>query len=51
MISANKSIVEFRVSSFKDIINKIIPFFEQFPLQGVKSLDYADFCKAAKIIN
>jgi hypothetical protein len=45
--STNKSIVEFRVSSFEDIINKIIPFFDQFLLHGVKRLDYADFRKVA----
>jgi hypothetical protein len=29
-----------------DIETKIIPFFEKYPLQGVKILDYKDFCRA-----
>jgi ABC-type microcin C transport system permease subunit YejB len=28
----------------------IIPFFERFPLQGLKSKNFSDFTKAAKII-
>lgn len=33
-----------------NISEKIIPFFDTYPLQGVKSLDYADFRKAAEIM-
>lgn len=29
----NNSMIEFRVSSFKDIIEKVIPFFDQYPLK------------------
>ena len=29
-----------------DIETKILPLFENYPLQGVKRLDYEDFCKA-----
>ena len=28
----------------------IIPFFDKYLILGVKALDYADFCKVAKII-
>jgi hypothetical protein len=48
--STNESIVEFIVSSLEDIINKIIPFFDQFPLHGVKRLDYADFCRVVTLM-
>lgn len=34
---------------FSDITKIIIPFFDKYPLQGVKSLDYADFKKAVGI--
>lgn len=44
---SRKSVVEFSVSRLNDIHNKIIPFFEKYPLQGKKRLDYADFCKVA----
>lgn len=34
---------DFIVTRFSDIIEKIIPFFEKYPLQGIKRLDYTDF--------
>lgn len=42
--------VEIVVSKLKDITEKIIPFFDKSPIIGVKSLDYADFKRAAEII-
>lgn len=42
--------VRFTVSKFKDIDQKIIPFFKHFPLVGSKLLNFEDFCKAADII-
>ena len=30
--------------------DKIIPFFEKYPIKGVKALDYADFCKVAELM-
>ena len=42
--------VEFVVSKFKDIHEKILPFFEKYPLIGSKSRDFTDFYKAAQLI-
>jgi hypothetical protein len=42
--------VTFVVYKFSNIIEKIIPFFQSYPLQGIKSQDYKDFCKIAKIM-
>ena len=42
--------VEFVVSKFKDIHEKILPFFEKYPLIGSKSIDFTDFYKAAQLI-
>lgn len=42
--------VTFIVSKFIDIIEKVIPFFHSYPLQGVKSMDFLDFSNIAKII-
>jgi hypothetical protein len=42
--------VHFIVSKFSDISEKIIPFFNQYPVIGIKGEDFADFCKAAEII-
>lgn len=40
----------FEVESAKEILAKIIPFFEQYPLLGTKAQDYADFKKVALLI-
>ena len=32
----------FRVTKYDDIINKIIPFFQKYPILGVKALDFED---------
>lgn len=44
------SSVEFRVSKFSDIINKIIPLLDKYPLQGIKLSDYQDFCLVATLM-
>ena len=41
---------EFIVEKFSDINEKILPLFESYKLQGVKSKDYEDFKKAAEFI-
>jgi hypothetical protein len=33
---------QFVVSRFSDNFEKIIPFFNKYPIQGVKGLDFAD---------
>lgn len=40
----------FSVTKFKDIEEKLVPFFDKYPLEGAKSFDYADFREVAKII-
>lgn len=42
--------VNLEVVKHSDIINKIIPFFDRYPIQGNKSLDYSDFNKIAGMI-
>jgi hypothetical protein len=44
------STVELLVTKFSDIFDKIIPFFDKYPIQGEKALNFADFCKVAEII-
>lgn len=41
---------DFKVSNFFDIKEKIIPFFDKYPVVGNKYLDYLDFKKAALIV-
>jgi hypothetical protein len=40
----------FVCSNITEINNKIIPFFNKYPLMGLKLLSYKDWCKAAEII-
>jgi hypothetical protein len=39
------------IVKFEDIGEKIIPFFEQYPLIGVKKYDFIDWCKVFKIMS
>ena len=58
----NREAFDYRVTKFKDIEEKIIPFFtfvqdlkrsctkEKYKIQGVKALDFADWCRAAELM-
>lgn len=41
--------VSYEVTKISDLENKIIPLFNQFPILGVKALDYSDFCRAVSL--
>ena len=49
-IYKNGDSFDFRVSKFNDIIKIIIPFFQKYKIQGVKALDFVDFCKVAVMV-
>ena len=42
--------VKLKVSNFNDISQKIIPFFQKYPLKAKKRHDFEKFCKAAELI-
>jgi hypothetical protein len=42
---------DYTVSRIKDIKDKIIMFFDQYPLQGAKALDFEDFKKAVQLVH
>ena len=43
--------VNFIVTKFSDIIGKIIPFFQSnHPINGVKALDFLDWCRVAQMM-
>ena len=46
----NKPLCEFKTTKFTDLTDKIIPFFEKYSILGVKSQDFADFRKVAKMV-
>jgi hypothetical protein len=39
---SGKDFVEFKVRTISDITEKILPFFQKYPIIGVKRLDYLD---------
>ena len=47
----SKNAFVFKITKLVDLTKKIIPFFEQHPIQGVKRLDYLDFCEVAKLMS
>ena len=49
-IRIEKSMVLLRVSKFSDIADKIIPFRDKHPVQGIKYLDYLDFKRVVELI-
>ena len=47
---ARHLVLYFTVSNFTHLIEKIVSFFQEHKILGVKSLDFEDWCKAAEII-
>nr|YP_009327824.1 hypothetical protein [Epichloe festucae]YP_010564198.1 hypothetical protein OYW92_mgp42 [Epichloe bromicola]APB96783.1 hypothetical protein [Epichloe festucae]APB96843.1 hypothetical protein [Epichloe hybrida]UYX62182.1 hypothetical protein [Epichloe bromicola] len=50
-LSVRKDIIDFHVTKFSDIVEKVIPFFNKYPLLGVKQKDFEDFKLVASIIS
>ena len=48
---SNQNKLEFVVTKSADIEEKIIPFFQRNSLQGIKIMNYLDFCKVAELMN
>ena len=46
--SNNTSLLQ--IKNNYDIENKIIPFFNEYPILGVKKLDFEDFKKVAELV-
>ena len=46
----NKNRIYFMVTKFDSLTNIIIPFYEKYPIVGVKALDFADFCEVANLM-
>ena len=45
------SVITIVVGNFKDLHLKIIPFFIQNHIKGIKYLDYLDWCKIAELVS
>jgi len=46
----NPQVGDFLVTNFLDLKNKVIPFFKEYPILGIKSQDFQDFCKVAELV-
>jgi hypothetical protein len=46
----NKEVVEYCVDKYSDLTEKIIPFFNKYPILGVKNQDFKDFCRVVSLI-
>jgi hypothetical protein len=49
-ITTTSKVVNFQVTKFSDIVNIITPFFNKYPIQGQKVLDFEDFKKVVEIM-
>jgi len=47
-ISEDKVCIQ--ITKISDIVNTIIPFFQKYPIVGIKSLDFADFKQVADMV-
>jgi hypothetical protein len=48
--TSKRDALDYRVSSFSDVFNKIIPFFAEHNIIGEKTKDFNDFCLVANLI-
>lgn len=39
-----------KVGNLKDIVEKVIPFFQKYPLQAKKRFQFEKFCRVAEIV-
>jgi hypothetical protein len=43
-------VVTLQITKFSDVVGTIIPFFDKYPIQGKKALDFEDFKIVSKIM-
>lgn len=49
-IYLSRAEVNYKVTGFNEINDKIIPFFKKYPIRGVKALNFSSFCQIAKLM-
>jgi LAGLIDADG endonuclease len=49
-IDSRKPVIYLVINKISEINQIVIPFFNQYPICGIKYLDYLDWCKIANII-
>jgi hypothetical protein len=45
-----REVLDFKISKFEDLTKIVIPFFDLFPIVGVKAQDFEDFKKVAELM-
>ena len=48
--SSIKKYGDYQVYRFSEILDKIIPFFQKYTIQGEKSKDFEDFCLVSQLM-
>jgi hypothetical protein len=49
-VTETENSAHLQISKFSDIVNIIIPFFNKYPILGIKSLDFIEFKKVCDIL-
>ena len=49
-VSINREAIYFDVTKSSDLIDKVIPFFKKYQIEGVKHKDFCDFCRVAELV-
>lgn len=49
-LTVSRNAIDLRVTKLNDLTDKILPFFERFPLQGFKYSDYLIFVELVKLM-
>jgi hypothetical protein len=49
-IDSRKPVIYLVINKISEINQIVIPFFDQYPICGIKHLDYLDWCKIANLI-
>ena len=49
-VNLRENVCDYRVQKLEDIVNKIIPFFNKYPILGVKALNFQDWCRVAELM-
>jgi hypothetical protein len=49
-IYVDNEVVNFKITQFQDLTDKVIPFFVKYPIHGEKSKDFEDFCKVTELM-
>jgi len=49
--SVDRGTIDFKVAKFSSIRDIIIPFFEKYPLQSSKNINFVSFCEVARLVD